>query len=167
MSERESSASDPVGPLARGLEVLRALAAAPGHRLRAGDVACATGLARATADRVLATLAALGFVRAALSDFVLTPTAMCLGNAFLAGNALAPLLNPHAVHLADRLDESVSLAVADRDGVRFISQSLRRRAMSLAFRIGDRLPAERCAAGTVFAASWDQAHWTDWRRRIA
>jgi IclR family pca regulon transcriptional regulator len=167
MDARHSPAADPVGPLTRGLEVLRTLAAAPGHRLRAGDIARATGLARATTDRVLATLTALGFVRAELSDFVLAPTAMCLGNAFLAANALAPLLNPHAVRLADRLDESVSLAIADREAVRFISQSPRRRAMSLAFRIGDRLPAERCAAGTLFAASWDQAHWTDWRRRAA
>lgn len=158
---------DPVGPLTRGLEALRALAAAPRHRLRAGDVARITGLPRATTDRVLATLTAVGFLRAELTDFALTPTAMCLGNAFLAGNGLAPLLGPHAVRLADQLDESVSLAVPDRDGVRFVSQSLHRRAMSLAFRIGDRLPAERCAPGALFAASWDEAAWNTWRRRLS
>lgn len=163
----ESATTDPVGPLTRGLQVLTELAAAPHHRLRAGDVARSTGLARATTDRVLATLTAIGFARTELSDFVLTPLAMCLGNAFLAGNALAPLLNPHAVRLADRLDESVSLAVPDRDGVRFVSQSLRRRAMSLAFRIGDRLPIERCAPGVFFAAAWDEAAWGDWRRRLS
>ena len=158
--------AEPVGPLTRGLQVLSELAAAPHHRLRAGDVARITGLARATTDRILATLTALGFVRTELADFMLTPMAMCLGNAFLAGDGLAPLLNRHAVQLADRLDESVSLAVPDRDGVRFVSQSLRRRAMRLAFRIGDRLPAERCAPGALFAASWDEAAWTDWHRRL-
>lgn len=161
------AAMGPVGPLTRGLEVLRTLAAAPRQRLRAGDVARTAGLARATTDRILATLTALGFLRAELTDFVLAPTAMCLGNAFLAGNGLAPLLNPHAVRLADGLDESVSLAIPDRDGVRFISQSLRRRAMSLAFRTGDRLPAERCAPGALFAASWDEAAWSEWRRRLS
>lgn len=159
--------ADTVGPLARGLQVLSELAAAPHHRLRAGDVARITGLARATADRILATLTALGFVRTELSDFVLTPTAMCLGNAFLAGDGLAPLLNPYAVRLADQLDESVSLAVPDRDGVRFVSQSLRRRIMRLSFRIGDRLQVERCAPGTLFAATWGDADWTEWRRRLS
>ena len=35
----------------------------------------------------------------------------------------------------------MSLAVADRDGIRFIHQATRRRAMSLSFRIGDLLNA--------------------------
>jgi IclR family transcriptional regulator, pca regulon regulatory protein len=39
--------------------------------------------------------------------------------------------------------------------------------MSLTFRIGDPLPAERGATGPLFAAGWDAAAWAHWRRRRA
>ena len=47
----------------------------------------------------------------------------------------------------------------DRDGIRFIHQATRRRAMSLSFRIGDLLPAERTAPGPLFATEWSRADW--------
>ncbi|MFJ8598400.1 hypothetical protein ACIREM_06650 [Streptomyces shenzhenensis] len=67
----------------------------------------------------------------------------------------------------DELDESVVLAVADRDGIHFIHQATRRRALSLSFRIGDLLPAERTAPGPLFAADWTPEEWTDRRARRA
>ncbi len=88
---------------------------------------------------------------------------MELGNAYLAALRLPALLGGHADALADELDESVSLAVADRDGIRFIHQATRRRAMSLSFRIGDLLPAERTAPATLFATEWTEADWQRWR----
>ncbi|CAM5607167.1 hypothetical protein SGLAM104S_01302 [Streptomyces glaucescens] len=85
---------------------------------------------------------------------------MELGNAYLAALRLPALLSARADALADELDESVSLAVADRDGIRFIHQATRRRAMSLSFRIGDLLPAERTAPGPSLRPAVD-------RRRLA
>lgn len=90
---------------------------------------------------------------------------MELGNAYLAASRLPALLDARADALADVLDESVSLAVADRDGIRFIHQATRRRAMSLSFRIGDLLPAERAAPGALFATEWSAADWWHWRER--
>lgn len=92
---------------------------------------------------------------------------MELGNAYLAALRLPALLSPMADALADELDESVSLAVGDRDGIRFIHQATRRRAMSLSFRIGDLLPAERTAPGPLFASEWTDADWHAWRARRA
>lgn len=92
---------------------------------------------------------------------------MELGNAYLAALRLPALLDARADALADELDESVSLAVADRDGIRFIHQATRRRAMSLSFRIGDLLPAERTAPGPLFATEWTEAQWRHWRERRA
>ncbi|MER6981242.1 IclR family transcriptional regulator C-terminal domain-containing protein, partial [Streptomyces carpinensis] len=125
----------------------------------------ATGLARSTVDRITATLARMGYVRLEGRDgrdVVLTPRLMELGNAYLAALRLPALLDARADALADELDESVSLAVGDRDGIRFIHQATRRRAMSLSFRIGDLLPAERTAPGPLFATEWTEE---DWRRR--
>ncbi|GAA2891777.1 IclR family transcriptional regulator domain-containing protein [Nonomuraea rubra] len=135
------------GTLERGLAVLRALATGPRRPVRATDLVRATGLARSTVDRVLATLAHLGYVRAEGRDVLPAPRLMELGEAYLAGSGLRDALAPLASRLADELDESVSLAVRDGDGVRFIVQCTRRRTMSVTFRVGDLLPADRCAAG--------------------
>ncbi|MGA4849330.1 IclR family transcriptional regulator domain-containing protein [Streptomyces sp. G5(2025)] len=156
-----------VRPLERGLAVLRALAAAEPGQLRAGDLVRATGLARSTVDRVLTTLARLGYVRLRGQELHLTPRLMELGNAYLAASGLTGEVAARTARLADELDESVSLAVPDGDGVRFVTQAARRRAMSVAFRIGDLLPPERCAPGALFAAAWDEERWAAWRARVA
>ncbi|GAA3204725.1 IclR family transcriptional regulator domain-containing protein [Nonomuraea helvata] len=145
------------GALERGLTVLRALVAGPAGRARATDLVRATGLARSTVDRVLATLVRLGYVRAEGRDMLPAPPLMELGEAYLACDGLRDPLAPPAERLAEELDESVSLAVQDGDGVRFIAQFTRRRTMSVAFRVGDLLPATRCAAGLALldpSAPW-------------
>lgn len=138
-----------VGPLERGLAVLRALAA---HDMDRGALVRATGLARATVDRVVATLDRLGLVRADGRGVALAPRLMALSGAYLRGSGIPAALGPLVGRLADELDESVSVAVPDRAGARVVLQTAaRRRTMSLAFRIGDLLPADRCAPGALFA----------------
>ncbi|MBW5425994.1 helix-turn-helix domain-containing protein, partial [Streptomyces sp. BG9H] len=157
-----------VRPLERGLAVLRALAVAEEQgQLRAGDLVRATGLARSTVDRVVATLARIGYVRARGQQLHLTPRLMELGNAYLAASGLTGEVAARTARLADELDESVSLAVPDGDGVRFVTQAARRRAMSVAFRIGDLLPPERCAPGALFADAWGEEEWAAWHARVA
>lgn len=156
--------AEAVAPLIRGIAVLRQLTDA-GGTLSPSGLERATGLARSTVDRITATLARMGYVRLDGRDAVLTPRVMELGNAYLAALRLPALLDARADALADELDESVSLAVADRDGIRFIHQATRRRAMSLSFRIGDLLPAERTAPGPLFATEWTEADWQRWRER--
>lgn len=155
-----------VAPLIRGVRVLRVLSEA-GGTLSLSGLERATGLARSTVDRITSTLARMGYVRLDGRDAVTTPRLMELGNAYLAALRLPDLLSARADALADELDESVSLAVADRDGIRFIHQATRRRAMSLSFRIGDLLPAERTAPGPLFASEWTDADWRLWRERRA
>ncbi|MFI1466346.1 IclR family transcriptional regulator C-terminal domain-containing protein [Streptomyces wuyuanensis] len=150
--------AEAVAPLMRGIAVLRALGDA-GGRMDLSDLVRATGLARSTADRVAATLACMGYVRLRGHEVRLAPRLMELGNAYLAALSLPGRLGPLAERLADELDESVSLAVPDRDGIRFVHQTTRRRAMSLTFRIGDLLPYEHTAAGAVFAAGWTGDAW--------
>ncbi|MCZ7459072.1 IclR family transcriptional regulator domain-containing protein [Streptomyces sp. WMMC940] len=150
--------AEAVAPLMRGIAVLRALSDA-GGRMDLSDLARSTGLARSTADRVAATLARMGYVRLRAHEVRLAPRLMELGNAYLAALSLPRRLGPLAERLADELDEPVSLAVPDRDGIRLVHQTARRRAMSPTFRIGDLLPYERTAAGAVFAAGWTDGTW--------
>ena len=147
-----------VGPLERGLAVLHALAQAPGGRMRPTELVRVTGLARSPVDRIATTLVRLGYLRTEDGrDLVLAPRALELGLAFLRAGRLPELLGPAAEALGAELDESVSLAVPDGENVRFVLQAPRRRALSVTFRAGDVLPAERCAPGPLFAADWDEA----------
>ncbi|WP_428838357.1 IclR family transcriptional regulator domain-containing protein [Streptomyces javensis] len=161
----------PVGPLERGLAVLRELTRLAAHEgrttVRPGDLVRGTGLARSVVDRVVGTLEQLGYVTLDGRDIGLAVRLMELGNAYLAASGLPAALGPFAERLADGLDESVSVAVPDGGGVRFVVQVTRRRTMSLAFRIGDLLPAERCSPGALFAAEWSGAEWAAWRARRA
>ncbi|MFD7507438.1 IclR family transcriptional regulator C-terminal domain-containing protein [Streptomyces sp. NPDC059850] len=161
----------PVGPLERGLAVLCELTRLAAHQgeasVRPGDLVRGTGLARSVVDRVVGTLEQLGYVRLDGREVSLAARLMELGNAYLAASGLPEALGPFAERLADGLDESVSVAVPDGDGARFVVQATRRRTMSLAFRIGDLLPAERCAPGALFAAEWDERAWVAWRARRA
>lgn len=148
---------EPAGAFERGLDVLRVLSADPGRRMRATDLVRATGLARSTVDRVVATLATLGHLRVEDRDVLLAGPLMELGEAYLACGGLAEALGPHADALAEALDETVTLAVPDGDGVRLVGSYARRRTMAIAFRVGDLLPADRCAAGPALrdaSAPW-------------
>ncbi|WP_435175538.1 IclR family transcriptional regulator domain-containing protein [Actinacidiphila sp. bgisy145] len=160
-----SSRDASVGPLERGLLVLRALSRAPGGRLRASALVRATGLARSPVDRITTTLLRLGYLREAGGEFALAPPLLALGAAYLRGSGVPGAFGPRARALADALDESVSVAVPDGTGVRFVVQYTRRRALSVSFRVGDLLPAERCAPGALFAAEWDEGHFASWRLR--
>ncbi|MFC9245726.1 IclR family transcriptional regulator C-terminal domain-containing protein [Streptomyces sp. NPDC057136] len=143
-----------VGPLERGLAALRALARAPGGRMQASELARATGLARSPVDRIATTLAHLGYLREEGRELALAPPLLALGTAYLRSSGVPAALDPLAARLADELDESVSVAVPDGDAVRFVVQHTRRRALTVSFRVGDTLPADRCAPGLLFAAEW-------------
>ncbi|WP_405594900.1 helix-turn-helix domain-containing protein [Streptomyces sp. NBC_01410] len=160
----DTAPAEAVGPLMRGISVLRIISEADGV-MTVSELVRSTGLARSTVDRIAATLARMGYLRLDGHRVVLAPRLMELGNAYLAAVRLPRLLGPLAEKLADELDESVSLAVPDRDGIRFVHQTTRRRAMSLTLRIGDLLPAERTAQGTVFAAYWSEEEWAHWHAR--
>ncbi|MEU3920324.1 IclR family transcriptional regulator C-terminal domain-containing protein [Streptomyces sp. NPDC029004] len=160
----DTAPAEAVGPLMRGICVLREVSEAGGV-MTVSELVRSTGLARSTVDRIAATLARMGYLRLDGHRVVLAPRLMELGNAYLAAIRLPGLLGPLAEKLAAEVDESVSLAVPDRDGVRFVHQTTRRRAMSLTFRIGDLLPAERTAQGTVFAAYWSEEEWAHWHAR--
>ncbi|WP_406089390.1 IclR family transcriptional regulator C-terminal domain-containing protein [Streptomyces sp. NBC_01013] len=158
--------AEAVAPLMRGIAVLRRLTD-EGGTMSPSAIERATGLARSTVDRITATLARMEYVRLDGRDVTLAPHLMELGNAYLSALRLPSLLGGRADALADELDESVSLAVGDGDGIRFIHQATRRRAMSLSFRIGDLLPAERTAPGPLLAAGWDEREWQRWREQRA
>ncbi|MCL8014897.1 IclR family transcriptional regulator C-terminal domain-containing protein [Streptomyces sp. AS02] len=151
-----------VAPLTRGLSVLRALTDAEG-RASAGELSRTVGLARATTDRITATLACMGYVRVEEGEVLLLPAAMELGNAYLSALRLPDLLEEHAERLADAVNLPVSLTVSDGAGARVVQQISHHRSIGPGFRIGDLLAADHAAPVAVLAAGWEDAEWAAWR----
>jgi len=150
--------AEAVGPLMRGIAVLRALSDA-GGRETLSELVSHTGLARATLDRITTTLEALGYLRFEAREAVLTPALMELGNAYLSAVRIPELLGPYADALAEQVDEMVTLSVPDRYGAHFVHLAKRDRRMAIVCAIGDRLPLDASAPGALFAATWSPAQW--------
>jgi IclR family transcriptional regulator, pca regulon regulatory protein len=155
------------GPLERGLAVLRIMADAP-HSTRPGDLARAAGLARSAVDRITGTLTHLGHLRAEGRELALAPPLMELGNAYLDASGLSRALRPSLERLTRTLGESVSAIVLDGCDARIVGKAVPPgRVIPLGFRVGDLLPAERCAAGAVLATGWQPDTYDAWRARRA
>lgn len=166
-SAPDGSPAEAAGPLERGLAVLRIVADAP-HSVRPGDLARATGLARSTVDRIAATLTHLDHLRAVGRDLVPAPRLMEFGNAYLHASGMSRALRPSLDRLARALDESVSAIVSDGCDARIVGKAVPPgRVIPLGFRVGDLLPAERCAAGAVLATGWRPDTYDAWRARRA
>ncbi|MEH0638875.1 IclR family transcriptional regulator C-terminal domain-containing protein [Streptomyces bottropensis] len=150
--------SEVVGPLIRGIAVLRALTDA-GGREDLQQLAHRASLPRATLDRITSTLACLGYLRIEGREVMLAPPLMEVGNAYLSAVRIPELLGPHADALAEELDEGVTLTVPDRHGAHFVHSSRRDRRMGIVCSIGDRLPLDASAPGALLAATWSPAEW--------
>jgi len=150
--------AEAVGPLMRGIAVIRALTEAGGAE-SLPELSHDVGLARATVDRILATLEAFGYARVHRREVSLTPRLMELGNAYLRSVRIPALLGPLAEQLSESLDEVVTLTVTTADGAYLVHEATRPRKLAIVCHVGDRLPIDRSAGGALFAATWDAEHW--------
>jgi IclR family pca regulon transcriptional regulator len=150
--------ADAVGPLIRGICVIRALTEA-GGALGLPELSRETDLARSSVDRIIGTLGAFGYVRFHRREVAITPRLMELGNAYLHSVRIPALLGPLATQLSERLDEVVTLTVTDDTGAFLVHEAVRPRKLAIVCHVGDRLPLDRCAGGALYAAGWDDEHW--------
>jgi IclR family transcriptional regulator, pca regulon regulatory protein len=112
-----------------------------------------TGLTRATARRVLLTLARLGFAHAEDRRFRLNPSVLRLSYGYLSSQPWWEHAQRHMRALADRLDESCSMAVLDGPDIVYVARVPSSRAMSITPGTGSRLPAYPTSMGRVLLAA--------------
>ncbi|HYW93060.1 MAG TPA: IclR family transcriptional regulator C-terminal domain-containing protein [Gammaproteobacteria bacterium] len=137
--------------LARGLLVLRAFTEdQPGQTI--SRISEKTGISRAAVRRCLYTLEQLGYVAAHGSLFKLRPKALALGYAYISSTAFAELAQPVLDRVRDELHESCSMGVLDADEVYYVARSETKRIMSIALRVGSRLPAYCTSMGRAILA---------------
>ena len=137
--------------LARGLTVLRCFAdrAEP---MTIAQAARMTGLSRPAVKRCLHTLVRLDYAAQDGSKYALTPKVLALGHAFLSSNSLALRAQPLLDKLRDELHESCSLGVLQDDQVYYVARAEISRIMSVALRVGSRLPAYCTSMGRILMA---------------
>jgi DNA-binding IclR family transcriptional regulator len=111
----KDGSGDEVTALARGLTVLRSVAAADAP-LSNRELAEVTGIPKPTVSRITATLVSAGFLfRLPDSErFVLTSSVLELSNGFMRNFDIRARARPFLIELAERTALSVHLAVRDR-----------------------------------------------------
>ena len=144
--------TDFVQSLERGLAVIRAF---DGEHptLTLSDVSRRTGLTRAAARRFLLTLAELGYVHHDGREFMLRPSVLNLGFAYLSSMGLPEVAMPHMETLVALVQESSSMSVLDGQDVVYVARvPTRRRIMTVAIAVGTRFPAYATSMGRVLLA---------------
>lgn len=155
-----------VQSLERGLAVLRALAARD-TALTIAEVADRTELSRASARRLLLTLADLGYVTMDRRTFTLTPKVLDIARPFASPSDPWDFAQHYLISLTDRLGESASIAVLDGTDIHYVARSQTRRLMTIAVTVGSRLPAYATSKGRVLLAFLPDAELEAYFRRSA
>jgi IclR family pca regulon transcriptional regulator len=147
--------------LAKGLAVLGAFGKQrPAMTL--SDAAAVANLSRATARRVLRTLAQLGYVVQDGRAFSLTPRVLELGFAYLSGQDWIDRALPMMKELSEQLGESCSGSILQGIEIVYVARVPARRIMSTALAVGSRLPAFHTSLGRAQLGYLDGAE--IWRR---
>jgi IclR family pca regulon transcriptional regulator len=147
----EAPRSERLQSLARGLTVMRSFT--PEHpALTISEVAERTGLTRATARRVLLTLADLGYVNTDRREFTLSRSVLELAKPFSLERDPWTFARPYLESLTERTGESASIAILDDTEILYVARSQTRRLMTLAVAVGSRLPAHATSKGRVLLA---------------
>ena len=144
--------ADFVQSLQRGLAVIRAFDG-ESTMLTLGEVATATGLARAAARRFLLTLVDLGYVRVDARLFELSPRVLELGRAYLSSLRLPTIAQPQLEALVDDVGESATIAVLDDADIVYVGHVPARRIMAITITVGTRDPAFATSLGRVLLAA--------------
>jgi IclR family pca regulon transcriptional regulator len=143
---------DFIEALARGLDVLRSFR--PGTpSMTLSEIAGHTGLARPTVRRILITLEALGYVRAAARGYTLTPRVLDLGMAYVNALSMWEVARPHMEKLVAQTNESTSMAQLDGGDIIYVARVAVPKIVTLAVTIGTRFPAPATSMGKVLLAA--------------
>ncbi len=143
--------SENLQSLERGLAVLQVFSSET-PQLTLSDVARMAGTTRATARRILHTLASLGYMRVDGRLFSLTPRVLSLGWGYLSSLNLWDIAQPFMEELVEKTHESCSAATLDLPDVVYVARVPTRRIMTIALGVGSRLPAHATSMGRVLLA---------------
>lgn len=147
----QTKSGDFIQSLERGLAVINSFSR-DRRAQTLSEVAQHTGLTRATARRVLLTLAELGYVQQASRSFTLTPKVLDLGYSFLSSFRVVELAQQPMEALVEEVRESSSMSVLDGSEIVYVARVPTSRIMTIALALGSRLPVYPTSMGRVLLA---------------
>jgi IclR family transcriptional regulator, pca regulon regulatory protein len=152
----KTRSGDFIQSLERGLTVINSFSREhPSQTL--SEVATATGLTRATARRILLTLAELGYVHQGGRQFDLTPKVLDLGYSFLSSFQVVEIAQAPMERLVEDVQESSSMSILDGPDIVYVARVPTKRIMTISLALGSRLPAYPTSMGRVLLAGLDDA----------
>lgn len=148
LDTRAGSDKEFMTTLAKGFAVL-GLFGRERPSLTLSQAAAATELSRATARRILRTLAGLGYLEQQGRQFALAPGILKLGFSYLAAQNWIERARPAMKMLSERFHESCSAAILQGTDVVYVARVPAGRIMSVAISVGTRLPALHTSIGRI------------------
>ena len=141
--------------LARGLDVLEALARAEEGILGVSAIAQQVGLDKATVTRLLQTLIAAGYVvrEPATRQYRLTGKILNLAHVASAGLDLLSLARPHLRRLRDGLNETVHLGVLGDLSVVYLDKLESSNTIQLVSAVGQTMPLHSTSLGKAMLSA--------------
>jgi len=123
------------------------------------ELAAAVGITISSAQRCTHTLVRLGFLRRDVRArrWVLTPRALTLGHAYLAGHTLLEQATTHLIDLNQASGESVSMTEPDGTDMVFIARFPSLKRFYIHTPVGRRLPIYCTASGRAYLAGLPDA----------
>jgi DNA-binding IclR family transcriptional regulator len=145
--------------LARGLDVLEALAAADDGWLGPSAIAQEVGLDKATVSRLLQTLVATGYVTRDQSTrrYRLSAKILRVAHGVSARLDLLSLVQPHLRQLRDELDETVHLGVREDLRVVYLDKLESTNSIQLVSAVGQTMPLHSTSLGKAMLAALPDA----------
>jgi len=142
----------------RAMSVLEILADARGD-LGVTEVADVLGVHKATASRLLGTLAGRGLVErdSSTGKFRIGVGLIRLAGSAMAGMDVIRQARPVLEELSERANETVNLAILERSNVLYVDQVSASHAIVMANWVGRHSPVHCSSSGKVFLAFGDEA----------
>jgi len=140
--------------LKKGLAVLCAFSVQR-RSMTLADVAEATGMNKSSAQRLVFTLEALGFVRknAQTRRYQLTPRVMRIGFNYVAAHPLIDLANPFLSELTQLTTETTCLTEADGLDMVYLARFISTQSVPVHMPIGSRIPMYCTACGRAWLSA--------------
>lgn len=143
---------DGLQSLAKGLAAIEAFGP-DSSSLTLSELARRIGISPGSAQRILRTLASLGYVGQDGVHFSLKPRTLQLGFAYLASLPLTSIAQPLLSALTQATDETCSLALLDGADVVYVARAPARRLRRDYMAVGTRMPAHATSVGKVLMAA--------------
>ncbi len=152
-----SAAKDPefLSTLERGMRVLKSFD--EDHpEMTLSEVAAQTDLSPAVVRRCLKTLVELGYIGQHGRKFLLRPSVLTIGSAFLASMQIEQVVLPPLQHVRDQTGDSASLAVMSGSDILYVAHVSTDRRFRLAANVGTRFPFHATSLGKAIVAQMDE-----------